>query len=392
MPGNNTAVGGIYLKQARYGNISRTFIEETTSYGIKFQDVVNVDIIQNNVYGPGAAAAGTYGLHLVHVAANNTSVRLSNNYTSGWFTDLKVDDYGCVGMSSASDIYEVATTAIKIGTNCRNIVFIGPNFETFTTAIDLSSGNVSIINAEGINYSDITYTGLPGGDGNRSDLFISVATKTAGGNPYDPDGNGSCHRIGHIKSDGRGIVTHDYQSRAKMYVFTEQVIPNGAPTRVNFDDIIYCSQNEVSVNSKTGTATATTAGKLVDAAAHFLPVAWATGTAYVKNDFITGPNGNTYLCWANHTSGTWNTDLFNQKWRPFTYVGARVCNTADKTYTYVTAVDSDTTLSINNDIFTAVKHIGFIEVSSRQSRRILSSQCCCSMENGIKHPFNYCYL
>ena len=310
LQGNGTATYGVYLQNVGYGEIRDTFIESHTDGGIKFQDCINIDIIHNNIYGPGAAVASSYGYEFVKVVSNNTAIRSENNYITGWYSDIRFEDYSIVGFQSFGDILEATTDGVYIGTNNRNVNFIGPSFEGFTTAFKLLSGNVTIKNTEGINWGDIDFTGMTGADLLRSDWLISIPAYPAGGTAYDAATNGSYHKLGHMISDGRGIITHDVQSRAKAYVNVEQTTKNGIVTLVNYDAEIFDSQGEFEARNITGTATATTVSKLVDSGATF-----TTALDPV-----------------------------------FTLVGATIWNTTDNTYTTITAVDDANTLSLTADI------------------------------------------
>jgi len=103
-----------------------------------------------------------------------------------------------------------------------------------------------------------------------------------------------------------GILTLAKQSGVSVYLSANQVIPTAVNTLVMFDTESYDVQNEFDSSVVSGTATATTANKLVDAGK------FTEAAAY--------------------------------------YVGRWVWNTTDNTYAVVTGKDDDNTLSIDTDI------------------------------------------
>ncbi len=101
-----------------------------------------------------------------------------------------------------------------------------------------------------------------------------------------------------------GELTLAKQSNGFIKSSTAQNTPANTQVYAYLEAEITDTQNEFDVSIVTGSATATSAGKLVDSAANF-----------VAGD-----------------------------------LGRKVWNTTDNTYSYVTAVDSSTQLSLNNDI------------------------------------------
>lgn len=148
---------------------------------------------------------------------------------------------------------------------------------------------------------DPAFRALTAGDMPDAQTAASLTARSAAGlGLYEDGGDGI------FVADG-GIVTMAKQSGCGAYQSNiGQKIPTLTDVRLLLDTELFDTQGEFNSSVVSGTATATTASKLVDAGQ------FTEAAAY--------------------------------------YVGRRLWNTTDNTYSYVTAKDDDNTLSIANDI------------------------------------------
>jgi len=84
--------------------------------------------------------------------------------------------------------------------------------------------------------------------------------------------------------------------------------------------------------ASSASSSASTASAAAIAASQFVPLdwkgAWNTGTSYVINDAVK-EGGSSYICLVNHTSGTFATDLSNNRWDLIAEKGAAGSGTGD---------------------------------------------------------------
>lgn len=84
--------------------------------------------------------------------------------------------------------------------------------------------------------------------------------------------------------------------------------------------------------ASSASSSASTASAAAIAASQFVPLdwkgAWNTGTSYVINDAVK-EGGSSYICLVNHTSGTFATDLSNNRWDLIAEKGAAGAGTGD---------------------------------------------------------------
>ncbi len=87
-----------------------------------------------------------------------------------------------------------------------------------------------------------------------------------------------------------------------------------------------------SSSAATASSAASTASAAAVTASQFVPLdwkgAWITGTSYVINDAVK-QDGSSYICLVNHTSGTFATDLSNNRWDLIAEKGAAGAGTGD---------------------------------------------------------------